>query len=86
MIINTILPLKFCYARHLGKDANEEIIAIISKIKKEENSIITNFKRLGIDIENAKDSQAILQLYNEYCTQNKCLQCAVGSSLLQENS
>ncbi len=68
------------------KDANEEIIQIISQVKKEENSIIANFKHHGISIGNAKESQAILQLYNEYCTQNKCLQCAVGNSLLQGNS
>jgi len=85
LIINTLLPLKFCYAKHQGKDANEEIIHIISQIKKEENSIIANFKHHGISIGNAKESQAILQLYNEYCTQNKCLQCAVGNSLLQGN-
>ena len=86
LIINSLLPLKFCYAQHQGKEANEDIIQIISQIKKEENSITTNFKNHGISIANAKESQAILQLYNEYCTQNKCLQCVVGSSLLQGNS
>ncbi|SDE86646.1 Protein of unknown function [Pricia antarctica] len=85
LIINTLLPLKFCYARHQGKDANEDILQIISQIQKEENSIITNFKHQGLSIANAKESQAILQLYNEYCTQNKCLQCAVGNSLLRAN-
>jgi len=85
LIINTLLPLKFCYAQYQGKEANDEIIQIISQIKREENSIIFNFKNHGIAIENAKDSQAILQLYNEYCTQNKCLQCAVGTRILQGN-
>ncbi|WP_373516161.1 DUF2851 family protein [Pricia sp.] len=85
LIINTLLPLKFCYAQHQGKEANEEIIQIISQIKKEENSIIVNFDHHGISIGNAKESQAILQLYNEYCTRNKCLQCAVGNRLLQGN-
>lgn len=83
LIINTILPLKFCYAKHLGKDANEEIIQIISQIKAEENAIITNFKNHGVAAKNAKDSQAALQLYTEYCTKNRCLQCVVGSSLLK---
>ncbi len=83
LIINTLLPLKFCYAKYQGKEVNDEIIQIISQIKREENSIIVNFKNHGVAIENAKDSQAILQLYNEYCTQNKCLQCAVGNSILQ---
>ena len=82
LIINTILPLKFCYAKHLGKQADEEIISIITQIGKEDNAIITNFKKFGVSCQNAKDSQAILQLYNAYCTQNNCLQCAVGSNLL----
>ena len=86
LIINTLLPLKFCYAQYQGMEVNEEITHIISQVKKEENSIIANFKHHGISIGNAKESQAVLQLYNEYCTQNKCLQCAVGNSLLQENS
>ena len=85
LIINSLLPLKFCYARHQGSSVNEEILRIITQIKKEENSIIANFKKHGIAIDNAKESQALIQLYNEYCTRNKCLQCAVGNSLLQGN-
>lgn len=86
LIINTILPLKFCYAQASGKDANEEIVHIISNITAEENSIVANFQKKGIETQNAKDSQAVLQLYNEYCTKNKCLQCAVGNSLLNRIS
>lgn len=86
LIVNTLLPLKFCYAKHIGKEVNEEIITIVSEIKKEENTIISNFKTIGAKAMNAKESQAMLQLYNEYCTQNKCLQCVVGSSLLEGNN
>ncbi|TMM56054.1 DUF2851 family protein [Maribacter algarum] len=85
LIINSVLPLKFCYARHLGKDPNESIISIISNIKREDNSIISNFKNHGVTVKNARDTQAILQLYTEYCTKNKCLECAVGNTLLQGN-
>lgn len=86
LVINTILPLKFCHAKYLGKDVNEEILKIISQIKPEENSIVSNFKSLRIDSKSAQDSQAILQLYNEYCSKNRCLQCAVGAHLLNRNS
>ncbi len=85
LIINTILPLKFCYARHLGKDANEEILSIISSIKREDNSVVDNFIKLDVGLKNAKDSQSILQLYNAYCIENRCLECMVGSSLLYGN-
>lgn len=84
LIINSILPLKFCYSQQLGNDINEDILKIISKIKKEDNSIISNFKVLEVIPKNAKDSQAILQLYNEYCTKNRCLECAIGTELLKK--
>ena len=84
LIINTILPLKFCYAKHLGKDANEEILHISASLKAENNTIISNFKNHEIKVENAKESQSVIQLYNEYCTKNKCLECAVGNTLLNK--
>ncbi|QWX84414.1 DUF2851 family protein [Cellulophaga sp. HaHaR_3_176] len=85
LIINTILPLKVCYAKHIGVSIDEEVVSIISEIKAENNSVISNFNTLGVLINSAMDSQATLQMYNEYCTKNKCLQCAVGSSLLKDN-
>ena len=86
LIINTILPLKFSYSKHLGKDSNDSLIAIIGSLKKEDNNILKKFNALGIRIKTAGDSQAILQLYNEYCSKNKCLQCSIGSSLLCRNN
>ena len=82
LLINTVLPLKFCHAKNMGKEINVEIEAIISAMKEEQNSVVDNFKLHGVSIESAKDSQAILQLYKQYCTKNRCLQCAVGSGLL----
>lgn len=82
LIINTILPIKLSYAQHTGKDVNEEIITVISGITSESNAVISNFAALKLQFSSAKESQAVLQLYNQYCTKNKCLQCAVGHQLL----
>ena len=82
IIINTLAPLKFCYAKYKGKGMDGQITEIISGLKKEKNRIVDNFQQHGISIENAMQSQAVLQLYNEYCTKNKCLRCAVGTNLL----
>ena len=84
--VNTILPFKFLYAKNIGKGIEEELVKIISEIAAEDNSIITNFNKKKIASSSAKDSQALLQLYNNYCTKNKCLQCAVGVSLLKGNT
>ena len=86
LIINAILPLKFSYSKHLGIDSNESLIAIISNLKKEDNNILKKFNALGLSIKTAGDSQAILQLYNKYCSKNKCLQCSIGSNLLNRNN
>ncbi|MEZ4811759.1 MAG: DUF2851 family protein [Allomuricauda sp.] len=86
LIINTIVPLKFCYSKHLGKDWNEELIALISGVKREDNSIIDGFGRMGAKTSNAMESQAQLQLYSHYCSKNKCLQCVLGAHLLNRNT
>jgi hypothetical protein len=71
LLINAILPLKFCYAREMGIHENEKLVEIISEIKNENNSIVNGFKNSGVTASCARDSQALLQLYNEYCTKNK---------------
>lgn len=85
LIINTVLPLKFCYSRHLGKASAGEILHIITQIKAEQNAIIKGYDGLGVTIETAMQTQALLQLYQEYCTANKCLDCAIGSTILHRN-
>lgn len=82
VVINTVLPMKFGYSQYIGSDVDEEIIDIISLIKPESNSVMAKFQELGVPFSSALESQALLQLYNEYCIRNKCLQCAVGHGLL----
>ena len=69
----------------MGKDDNETILEMSTTLAKEQNSVVSGFKTIKVTVENAKDSQAVLQLYKAYCSKNKCLQCAVGSSLLSRN-
>jgi Protein of unknown function (DUF2851) len=82
LLINTIIPLKFSYAKHQGKMLNEEIVLLMQQLVSEKNSIINKFKTLKKVPTSALQSQALLQLKNEYCSKNKCLQCAVGNSIM----
>lgn len=82
LILNTVVPIKFSYARFLGKSADAEITEIVNQIKAERNGIINNFESIGVQAKNAMESQAQLQLYNEYCSKDKCLSCNVGMRLL----
>ncbi|MDX1601786.1 MAG: DUF2851 family protein [Salinimicrobium sediminis] len=84
LIINTVVPLKFCYARSKGKEEGWEEFSMIEAVAPEENQVIKKFSSLRPQVaENALRSQALLQLKNEYCDKNACLSCAIGVKLLQ---
>jgi len=83
LIINAIVPFKFAYAKSLARDATEELIALLQQLKPEKNTIMDKFAHYKIPAVSAYDSQALLQLKNEYCNHHRCLQCAIGLSLLK---
>jgi len=84
LLINTIIPLKFSFAKHQGKVIDDEIVEIIQSITSEKNAIVDKFNLLKKVSSTALQSQALLQLKTEYCDKNKCLQCAIGNSLLNK--
>lgn len=83
LLVNTIIPLKFMYLKSLGLTDYSSVIAIIEQVKPEKNTIISKFKDLKIESNNAFETQALLQLKNEYCSKQCCLQCAIGKELLK---
>ena len=85
LLINTIIPLKFCYAKFQNKDIDTSILQIVQNIDSETNSILEKFNSLKLVSKSALQSQSLLQLKNDYCDKNKCLQCAIGSSILKSN-
>lgn len=83
VIINTIIPLQFAHSLYLGKDNSEAIIQLIKQVRPEKNTIIEKFKHFKVHVNDAYDSQSLLQLKNEFCNKNKCLQCHIGIHLIK---
>ncbi|WP_264565270.1 DUF2851 family protein [Flavobacterium sp. N3904] len=84
IVLNTIIPLQFAYAKSQGKEISEDLIMILNEIHPEKNSIIDKFNSFGIKAKNAFESQSLLQLKNEYCNKSRCLECAIGMELLKK--
>ena len=84
LLINTILPIKFHYNKHSGIKQVGSILDLISQIKPEKNTITNGFNALKSVSGSAMDSQALIQLKNEYCDKNLCLHCAIGNSILSK--
>ena len=83
LLINTIIPIKFLYLKSLGKSDFSAVISLIEQLKPEKNSIVSMFNELKIKSNNAFETQALLQLKNNYCNQQKCLNCEIGTTLLK---
>jgi hypothetical protein len=83
LLINTILPIQFAYAKSQGKEISEDLLELLRTISPEKNGIIEKFSHFGIPSKNAFETQSLLALKNDYCNQKKCLQCAIGIELLK---
>ncbi len=84
LLINTILPMKFAYNYSIGKDVIDEVITVIEQIKAERNNITEVFSQVGFNPVNAYQSQAQIQLKNNYCDKKLCLKCAIGLQILKK--
>lgn len=83
LIINIVVPLRFSYAASKGSSGLEGVLELMMALPPEKNGILKKFENLDKKPNNAMEGQGLLQLYNEYCTKNHCLRCAVGTSLLK---
>ena len=83
LIINTIIPLKFLYQKSRGEVDEESFLVLLKSIKPEKNSIISKFYEIGVSFKNAFDTQALLELKNNYCAPKRCLECAIGNTILK---
>jgi hypothetical protein len=52
----------------------------------ESNQYIESFNNFGVKAKNASDSQALIQLFTNYCTHKKCLNCNIGHNILRDKS
>ncbi len=85
IIINTIIPLQFAYAKSLGKEISEDLIQLLNEVSPEKNAIMDKFISFGIKGKSAFETQSLLQLKNEYCNKSRCLDCAIGMELLKKS-
>lgn len=84
IIINAVVPILFLYAKERAQpELQERALQLLSQIAPEKNSIIDHWENLNMPIKTAFETQAFLQLYNEYCTPKKCLECSIGNRLLR---
>ncbi len=84
LIINTVVPVLFAYGRHRGEEKYcDRAFDFLEALRPENNYIIRMWKQCGLGVENAGDSQALIQLKKEYCDRKECLRCRFGYEYLK---
>ncbi len=85
ILMNTVLPAMYSYGvMHDNHKLSAKAMEWLCQLPAEKNRILLGYEQLGINASNALEGQALLELKSNYCDQQRCLDCAIGKQLLQE--
>ncbi len=84
IVINTLVPFLFIYGHIMQSDEFcDRALLWLEKTGAEENGVVKMWQELGVKVENAHQSQALLHLKKHYCDQKHCLDCSIGNKILR---
>lgn len=83
LIINTVPSTLVAYGKmHQEQQYIDRAVSFLQVLKPEINSITRQWKLLSQPIKSAFDSQAGIELFNEFCLHKRCLSCNIGVRVL----
>jgi hypothetical protein len=84
ILINVVARLRFAHGKYNNNLVMmNDALSLLQGLPAEQNTVTDDWQKQGIPIQHAADSQAMLQLYHVYCTQERCFECPIGIKLLQ---
>ncbi len=84
LIINAWVPLLFAYGTlHGQQQYKDQAIGLLQQLAPEKNNIIRRWQEAGASPENAAQTQALIQLSNNYCGIRRCLECRIGYHIIK---
>jgi len=85
--INVFAPVLFAYGKYRNDDSyTDKAFQLLYQIHGESNTKTKVFESTKFKHENAFDTQAMIELYDNYCTRKRCLECAIGHKILRTNN
>jgi hypothetical protein len=84
IIINIVAPLMFLYSDEKEiPELKDKALDILEQTEPENNHIVSQWKEAKIKPDSAFKTQSLIQLYNNYCKNKRCLECGIGSAILK---
>lgn len=86
ILINCVAPMLFAYGKAMGVEGmTDRVFDLLNSIPAEQNSIVEVWKNMGVEVKNAYDSQALIELKKVYCDKKDCLRCKLGHQVFKRN-
>lgn len=83
VLLNTISPLLAAWAKQKQEEIYlEKAMIWLNYLPKEQNHIIETWEKAEVKIKTAAESQAGIEIFNEFCSKKRCLDCEIGRKLL----
>lgn len=84
--INLVAVLQFAYGSYMDNEQlRENALKLLESIEPENNRFTRAWRDAGVPAPtNAFESQALLQLAKNYCTDGRCAECPVGRRILDK--
>jgi len=87
ILINTVAPFFFFYSKKLEKPLYSELaINLLMHSSFEKSAKTELFDSKKTCLKSAADSQAIINLYDQYCSKKLCLKCGIWASFIGSGS
>ena len=85
LIVNAVVPVLVLDARRRGLDqAEQRARDVLHHLPARRDSVVRRFRDLGTRARTAAEAQGQHQLFREYCSTGGCLQCRIGTWLLEQ--
>jgi len=83
-IINAVVPFLFGLSTTEINTVNlqEQAITILNILPAESNVFVKKWKNIKVTFKSSFDSQAALEIYQQFCSRKQCLNCTVGIKIL----
>lgn len=83
IIVNSFVPFLWWFGQMRNDEKSiDKAIDVLTLLEAEDNNILSKWRKIGVETKNGYDSQALLEIYNEFCSGKKCLFCTLGDKIL----
>ena len=82
--INVIAQLQFAYGYYIGsEELHERALSLLENTPAESNSKVSRWTAFGVRPTNAFETQALIQLGDNYCRLKRCEECPIGRRIIK---